>query len=137
MTWAGSRGVVFVALGCATCGPKPSAEQPSWLEHDARGTTHATAAPRGTPTPAAIDPAKLDPARLDDYDEATIRAALEVAGDRAPAGKLALRAARIAHHRGDDREARDLIARARGAADEPEVHAALEALGGELVTSTV
>ena len=128
---------VLVMFGCATCGPKPSAEQPSWLEHDARGTTHATASPRGTPTPAAIDPAKLDPSKLDDYDEATIRAALEVAGDRAPAGKLALRAARIAHHRGDDREARDLIARARGAADEPEIHAAIVALANELVIPAV
>jgi len=66
-----------------------------------------------------------------------VRAALEAAGDRAPAGKLALRAARLAHHRGDDGEARRLLARAASAADAAEVAAAAKALEGELVTAAV
>jgi hypothetical protein len=39
--------------------------------------------------------------RIDEADEATARAALEAVGDGAPAGKLALRLAGLAHHRGD------------------------------------
>lgn len=127
------RAVAMLAFACAACGPVPPASPPSWIEHDARGGTHATAPPRG---PAAAAPA-IDPARIDDYDEATLRAALAAAGDRAPAGKLALRLARLAHHRGDDRDARGLIARARGAADAAELGAALAALDGELVTAAV
>jgi ABC-type branched-subunit amino acid transport system substrate-binding protein len=128
-----SRVLAVLGAACAACGSRPSANQPSWIEHDARGTTHDTAPPRG---PAAAAPA-IDPARIDDYDEATLRAALAALGDRAPAGKLALRLARLAHHRGDDRDARGLIARARGAADEPELRAVLAALDGELVTAAV
>lgn len=125
-----------VAVTLAACGARPGPGQPSWVEHDARGGTHATAAPHGTAAPIpAVDPSR--PAQIDDYDEATVRAALDALGDRAPAARLALRAARLAHHRGDDREARGLIARAAGAADEAEVHAALAALGGELVTPVV
>jgi branched-chain amino acid transport system substrate-binding protein len=130
MTRALAGVIVVFALAC---GPKPSTGQPSWIERDARGTTHATRAPRGTAAPIPA----INPAKIDDYDEATIRAALDAIGDRAPAGKLALRVARLAHHRGDDRDARGFLARARGAADEPEVHAAVEALAGELVTPAV
>jgi ABC-type branched-subunit amino acid transport system substrate-binding protein len=127
---------LVVAVVLAACAARPG--QPSWIEHDARGGTHATSAPRGDGAAApAIDLARIDPARIDDYDEATLRAALDAVGDRAPAGKLALRAARLAHHRGDDHDARGLIARAAGAADEAEVHAPLAALGGELVTPVV
>jgi ABC-type branched-subunit amino acid transport system substrate-binding protein len=123
----------LAGLAVAACRPVPSASQPSWVEHDAPGTTHDTAARRST---AAVGPA-IDPARIDDHDEATLRAALGALGDRAPAGKLALRIARLAHHRGDDRDARRLVARARDAADEPEVHAALAALDAELVVPMV
>lgn len=127
------RAVAMLTFACAACGPVPPASPPSWIEHDARGGTHATAPPRG---PAAAAPA-IDPARIDDYDEATLRAALAAAGDRAPAGKLALRLARLAHHRGDDRDARGLVTRARGAADASELGAALAALDGELVTAAI
>ncbi len=122
----------MIAACTAACGPKAAPSQPSWIEHDARGTTHEVAAAHGRAAAPAIDPAKID-----EYDEATARGALEVLGDRAPAGKLALRIARLAHHRGDDREARELLVRAAHAADEPEVHVALDALGGELVTPVV
>jgi ABC-type branched-subunit amino acid transport system substrate-binding protein len=50
---------------------------------------------------------------------------------------VALRAARLAHHRGGDAEARGLVARATSAADEAAVHAELVALGGELATTPV
>jgi len=133
MTRALAALAALVGPAVAACGPVPAASQPSWVEHDARGTTHDTAASRRA---AAAGPA-IDPAKIDDYDEAIVRAALDALGDRAPAARLALRAARLAHHRGDDREARGLIARARGAADEPEVHAALAALGDQLVVPVV
>jgi ABC-type branched-subunit amino acid transport system substrate-binding protein len=122
-----------VWMTLAACGPRPAANQPSWIDRDDRRASHATAPPRGTPTTAPA----IDPARIDDTDEPSVRAALDALGDRAPAGKLALRAARLAHHRGDDLDARGLIARAAHTADEPEVHAALAALAGELVTPTV
>jgi ABC-type branched-subunit amino acid transport system substrate-binding protein len=127
---------VLVVPALVACGPRPGAGPPggpSWIEHDARGTTHATAAPSGTAASAPV----IDPARIDDLDEATLRAALEALGDRAPAGKLALRVAQLAHHRGDDREARGLLARAQAAAGAPEVQAALAALGAELVTPVI
>jgi len=126
---------LVVAAVLAGCGARPG--QPSWIEHDARGGTHATSAPHGAAPIPGIDLARIDPARIDDYDEATVLAALDALGDRAPAARLALRAARLAHHRGDDRDARGLIARAAGAADEAEVHAALAALAGDLVTPVV
>jgi len=143
-----TRALAVWVAACAACGPGRGAGypggprglgDPSWIEHDARGATHDTAPPRG---PDAAGPA-IDPTRIDDYDEATLRAALDALGalgDRAPAGKLALRLARLAHHRGDDRDARGLIARARSAAtaaDAAELSAALAALDGELVTAAV
>ncbi|HEU4728495.1 MAG TPA: hypothetical protein VFT22_11410, partial [Kofleriaceae bacterium] len=135
--------VVWVVL--AACGGRPGAGQPSWIEHEARGETHETARPGARAAEGATPggAVAIDPARIDDTDEASVRAALDHLGqpgglgDRAPAGKLALRAARLAHHRGDDREARELLARAGRAADEPEIHAAAAALAAELVTPAV
>jgi ABC-type branched-subunit amino acid transport system substrate-binding protein len=115
----------------AACGPKPAPGEPSWIERDL--SPHAARAPR--PPPAATP--SIDPARIDEVDEATARAALDAAGDGAPAGKLALRLARLAHHRGDDGEASELLARAARAADAGEVAAAAGALGRELVTAAV
>jgi len=125
--------VAIVAVLAVACGPKAAPSQPSWIERDARGTTHDVARARGS---AAAAPT-IDPAKIDDTDEATARAALDALGDRAPAGKLALRIVRLAHHRGDDAEARDLLARAGHAADATEVAAAAQALGRELVTPAV
>src|SRR6185436_20556772 len=126
-------GLALALVGGLACGPRSGPSEPSWIERDVSEPAHATApAPSAASAPSIDLPRIL--ARIDDTDEATLRAALDALGDRAPAGKLALRAARLAHHRGDDRDARGLLARARTAADEPEVHAALEALAGELVT---
>jgi ABC-type branched-subunit amino acid transport system substrate-binding protein len=121
------------AAVAGSCARPPPREPAGWVEHDERGTSHAIAPARGQPsaTPA------LDPARIDDADEAIVRAALDAAGDRAPAARLALRAARLAHHRGDDREAQRLLVRAAGAADEPEVHAALTTLTAALTVTAV
>ncbi|HET7503278.1 MAG TPA: penicillin-binding protein activator [Kofleriaceae bacterium] len=131
--------MAWVAL--AACGARPGAGPPSWIEHEARGETHATTGPRTAAAPGAPGapgvPVAIDPARIDETDEATLRAALDGLGARAPAGKLALRAARLAHHRGEDREAREWLARAGRAADEADVHAAAAALAAELVTPEV
>jgi ABC-type branched-subunit amino acid transport system substrate-binding protein len=121
----------------AACGPRPGASDPSWIERDA-SSAHATPALRGDAPRSEAGPAPVvDPARIDELDEATILAALEGLGDRAPAGKLALRAARLAHHRGDDREARSWLERAGRAADAAEVEAARAALRGELAAAGV
>lgn len=71
-----TRALVLAGV-LAGCGPKPSAGQPSWLEYDARGTTHEAREPRGA---GAATPA-IDPARIDDHDEATVRAAHDALGD--------------------------------------------------------
>jgi ABC-type branched-subunit amino acid transport system substrate-binding protein len=75
-----------------------------------------------------IDLTKLDPATIDELDEATALGVLDQLGDKQPAARVALRAARLAHHRGDDAEARARLARATTAADEADVHAELTAL---------
>jgi ABC-type branched-subunit amino acid transport system substrate-binding protein len=143
-----ARARVCIAFVCAAaCGAKQG-PAPSWVERDAsashatapssagEGATGSTGAGAVTIDVTRID-AAWDAARIDALDEPTIRAALDAIGDRAPAGKLALRAARLAHHRGDDADARRYLARAERAADEPEVHAARVALAGELVTVAV
>jgi ABC-type branched-subunit amino acid transport system substrate-binding protein len=142
----------LAALCLAACGPKPAPSEPSWIERDA-SSAHAAAPARGDAGPATADlsrlarggasPAAVDLSRLatleqiDGADEATAQAALEAVGDRAPAGKLALRLARLAHHRGDDGEARELLARAARAADVAEVAAAAQALGRALAAPAV
>src|SRR6267142_1801645 len=114
-------------LAWIACGPKP---QPAWVEHD----THATSTREGSAAPLPVDLAHIDP---DTLDEATVIAALARTGDRAPAAALALRAARLAHHRGDDAEARAYLARAASAQDEPRVHGALGVLAAELAIAPV
>ncbi|HEY5952055.1 MAG TPA: penicillin-binding protein activator [Kofleriaceae bacterium] len=116
-------------VGLAACGPKQSTTG-TWVErdselgrHDTQRTTGSAAAP-----PVHIDLAKLDPLTIDELDEATALGALDQLGDKKPAARVALRAARLAHHRGDDANARALLARATNAADEAEVHAELSAL---------
>ena len=133
------RCLVVIGIGvmcCMACGPRPVAE-PSWIERDAsQAQAHAVAAQRGAPS-ARPDSTPVDPAQIDEVDEASVREALDAAGDRAPAGALALRLARLAHHRGDDDEARELLARAARAADAAEVAEAARALGAALVTARV
>src|SRR6185503_14053181 len=123
---------ILALAGGVACGPRPAPSEPSWIERDVNEPAHATAPPRS----AASAPA-IDPARIDETDEAALRAAIDALGDRAPAGKLALRLARLAHHRGDDRDARDWLDRAARAGDATEVAAAAAALAGEIVAATV
>jgi len=117
--------------GCGAKGPSGS-----WIERDSELGRHSTRAAQdsassgqvSTRPPAHIDLRKLDPLTIDELDETTAIGVLEQLGDRKPAARVALRAARLAHHRGDDADARALLARAASAADEAEVHADLGAL---------
>lgn len=113
-----------VALVLVGCGPRV---QPRGFEREDLGRTHATA-PAAPTKSIAIDLANLDAATIDELDLATATAVIEQLGDRKPAARVALRAARLAHHQGDDADARAIITRTTTAADEPEVHAELSAL---------
>ncbi|HTR51926.1 MAG TPA: penicillin-binding protein activator [Kofleriaceae bacterium] len=98
---------------------------PAFEQHEPHATaTHeaASAAPIGDP---------------DAMDEPAVVAALKGLGDSKPAAALALRAARLAHHRGDDAEARAYLARAASAEDEPAVHAQVAQLATELAAPPV
>jgi ABC-type branched-subunit amino acid transport system substrate-binding protein len=117
-------------LALAACGARPAG---NWVEHE--GTqTHETTSHGVTGQHATV---AIDPARIDDYDEVTLNAGLARSGDAAPAARIALRLARLAHHRGDDADARAMIARAANAADESSVHAQLTALAAELAQRRV
>ncbi|HTL33013.1 MAG TPA: penicillin-binding protein activator [Kofleriaceae bacterium] len=121
----------------------------SWIEHEDLGRTHGSSTtgvgPGGggggsgatTGRPIAIDLAKLDAATIDELDQATCAAVLDQLGDRRPAARVALRAARLAHHQGDDADARAFIMRATNAADEADVHAELAALAAEAAETPV
>ncbi|HEU0034512.1 MAG TPA: penicillin-binding protein activator [Kofleriaceae bacterium] len=124
------RAALVLATLCA-CGAKPPPA--SWVEHESHGSEiHATHENTAVLVPgegiAIADPSKLDPAAIDGLDEATATATLTRIGDAAPAARLALRAARLAWHRGDPAQARALIARATSAADEPAVRGELSEL---------
>ncbi|HLL25201.1 MAG TPA: penicillin-binding protein activator, partial [Kofleriaceae bacterium] len=113
----------------AACGAK--APQGTWVEHDAPGArigdTHATPAETAR-VAIAFDPATLTAAQIDALDEAAVRATLDKLADAAPAARVALRGARLAHHRGDDAASRAFVARAATAADHASVKAELDAL---------
>ncbi|MEO8843169.1 MAG: penicillin-binding protein activator [Kofleriaceae bacterium] len=116
-------------LVLAACGPKPA---PQWTEHDAP-QRHEHGAPAATPQSAKpIDLATLSPATIDELDEVTARVVVDRLAGKAPAARVTLRAARLAHHRGDDVTARADLARAAAAADETDVHAEVAALAAEL-----
>ena len=117
---------IAIAIAIAACGARAPAGD--WVEHDTRGTAiHAD-----VPTVArAAQPATLDPATIDTLDEPAVRSALERTGDAAPAGRLALRGARLAWHRGDAALARSLIARGTSAADRATVATELAALAAQ------
>ena len=118
----------LLAVLLTACGAKPPAGV--WSERESHGNeVHAT---HESSSSVGSDPARLDPATIDELDEPSVLAALERADLAAPAARLALRAARLAYHRGDEAVARMLIARAASAADEPAVHAELLALGAQL-----
>jgi ABC-type branched-subunit amino acid transport system substrate-binding protein len=128
------RSLLVIAL-LAGCGPKVSTG-PTWVEREVGTSAHATREPPGggsaRPAPVHVDLAKLDPLTIDELDEATAVGVLDQLGDKKPAARVALRAARLAHHQGDDADARALLARAASAADESEVHADLTALAKEM-----
>ncbi|MCX5746029.1 MAG: hypothetical protein NT062_26420, partial [Proteobacteria bacterium] len=121
-----------LAIAIAACGPKPTS---AWIEHDSTpssqiGRSHVEPTARlGTSPPVAIDLTHPDT-----LDEASLATALAQLGERAPAGVLALRAARLAAHRGGDAEARAYLARAATAADAPGLRAEITTLA-KLVAS--
>ncbi len=120
-------------LFVAACGPK--VPKGGWVESEAQvGQSHAMASGRRAEGTLAT---RVDPTQIDELDEGTVLATLQRVGDAAPAARLALRAARLAYHRGDEAEARALIARASSAADEPSVHAELSALATVLAAPPV
>ncbi len=136
-----SRPLVFAVI--ATLGACGGTRLPraGWTEHEAPlgeheaplGEHHGTTG--GVGGAGASSPAALAPAAIDALDEAGVLEVLARRGDAAPVARLALRAARLAHHRGDDAEARALIARASTAADEAAVHAELSTLGAALAAA--
>jgi len=119
-------------IALAACGPK--APQGSWLEREdplgrsTAGQGSSTATGGGSAAPVNIDLSTLDKATIDELDYVTALGALEQLGDKKPAARVALRAARLAYHQGDVAEARALLARATNADDESDVHADLAAL---------
>lgn len=123
-----NRLAIVALVACSH--PKPG----SWVERDLTTTTHETRGSASEPLPD-VDVSKLDAAGIDRLDEAQLQAALARVGDAAPAGRLALRGARLAWHRGDDAAARALLARAASAADEATVHAELVALGKQVAAT--
>ncbi len=135
-------GVSVCALLVA-CGPRVNTSG-SWIERESElgrtGTGHDTrgeGAAATRPAPVHVDLSKLDAATIDELDEATARGVLEQLGDKKPAARVALRAARLAYHRGDDAEARAMLARAASAADEAEVHEELGELAKLTATAPV
>ena len=122
-------------LVLAACGAR--APVGAWVESDTRGgEVHATQ-DNPTVTVGSVEVSKLEPAAIETLDEATVLAALQRVGDAAPAARLALRAARLAFHRGDGAVARALLARAASAADEASVHVELKSLGAQLAAPPV
>ncbi|MGE0546725.1 MAG: penicillin-binding protein activator [Kofleriaceae bacterium] len=118
--------IAAVFITSAGCRSGPPAT--SWVEHDAHySTRHATTSARD---PSAVPRAPHD---IEQMTAAAVHAALERIGDTAPAARLALRAARLAYHQGDDAEARGWLARATSADDAVTVQAEVAELAAKLV----
>ncbi len=79
----------------------------------------------------------VDPTGIETLPEAAAVAAFERSGDRPGAARLALRLARLAHHRGDEAEARAWLARAVTAVDHGDVADQVTALTAELAAPPV
>jgi ABC-type branched-subunit amino acid transport system substrate-binding protein len=116
----------------AACGSKPPASTTPDNDLDiGRQVGQSRAEPdpvEAPPVAITFDPAKLTPAQIDELDEAQVRAAITKLSDAAPAARLALRGARLAHHRGDDAVARSFVALAATAADRGAMKAELDAI---------
>ena len=122
----------------AACGSKPPPS--TWVEKDTHGAQlGASHVEPDEPAPISIafDPTKLTEAQIDELDEPTVRGALDKLGDAAPAARVALRGARLAHHRGDDAVARSFVARAASAADLATVKPALDVLAKSIAAPHV
>src|ERR1044071_8078194 len=105
------RHLAAIAL-LAACGPKVPTG--TWVERDNELGRHQQHAESGSGSgsarpPVHIDLRKLDALTIDELDEATCLGVLDQLSDKQPAARVALRAARLAHHRGDDAEARRLL----------------------------
>ncbi len=121
--------VAVLVVPLVACGPKPS---PAWVGDDRQRHESRSRAAAG-PLEPPVDLAKLSPDTIDELDEATARIVVDRLADRAPAARVALRAARLAHHRGDDAQARADLARAATGGDAGELRDAIAALAAELV----
>ncbi len=130
-----------LALALVACGPKVHTS--GWQERElgqsraSQSTTGGAASGRPARSATPVDLAALDKATIDELDEPTALAALDQLGDAKPAARVALRAARLAWHRGDAALARALLARAASAADEGEAHADLAGLAKATATPPV
>lgn len=114
-----ARGAALAML--AACGA-PAKPQP-WVERDVSGERHATrgeAGPDGGDAAAREAAAAREPASAEDA-----RLEAQLAGPDAATAALSL--ARRAHHRGDERTARELLVRARAAGGDAAAITALEA----------
>ena len=133
------RGLLLVSL--VACGAKPP--QSAWVESDGLGTSTKDSEPivEGTPVPTAdiskLDLRTLDQAKIDTLDELTLRAVLDKLGTTLPAARVALRAAKLAWHRGDRNVAQWLLSRATGAADQEAIASDASALSAQLVQPAV
>ncbi len=104
--------------------------QATWIEREVPQRHVAPAIPGDLAT-------VVDATGIDTLPEVVAVAALQRSGDRAPAARLALRLARLAHHRGDEAEARAWLAGAATAADRGDVAAPIAALTAELAAPPV
>lgn len=123
------------------CGAKPP--QSAWVERDGLGTSTRDTEPVTDGAPVAtvdlskLDLSKLDQAKIDTLDELTLRAVLDKLGTQAPAARVALRAAKLAWHRGDRSVAQWVLQRATGAADQSAIASDLGELEKQLVVPAV
>lgn len=124
-----ARAVVVASAALAACGSNPGTR---WADYDRSVQRHATDEPSSRSPRTTSASVARSPSDIDALPYADARALLDRLDGRAPAARVALRAARLAHHVGDAAQARALLARAALAADEPEVRASLVALGAQL-----
>jgi ABC-type branched-subunit amino acid transport system substrate-binding protein len=133
---------IAVAVLVVACGAKPPPG--TWVERDGLGTSTSDPAPivDGAPTTSGVDVSKidlktLDQIKIDALDELTLRAVLDKLGTTAPAARVAVRAARLAWHRGDRGVAQWVLQRATGAADQAAVAADIAALEKQMIAPAV
>jgi ABC-type branched-subunit amino acid transport system substrate-binding protein len=136
------RGLLVAMIVGAACGH--AAPRGSWVEEDAPGTSTAGGGPATHCTPtstctssstsSSTDPARVAAIAGGDVKaiDAATAAELEAAYARAPSAAIAVRRARLAHHAGDDDDARAWLARAAAAKDAAAYRAQADALKADL-----